>query len=50
MFGVVHHILVRNTTEKRRAEEFLARLPSLPIGPTVPDEGDIIAAARLKAT
>jgi len=32
------------------AEEFLTRLPSLPIRLVVPDEGDIVAAAKLKST
>jgi len=32
------------------AEEFLARLPSLPIRLVLPDEDDIVAAARVKAS
>ena len=33
-----------------KAEEFLKRLPSLPIRLVLPGEQDIIAAAKLKAT
>ena len=42
------------TVAKRKrlavAEEFLARLPSLPIRLVLPDEDDIVAAARVKAS
>ncbi|HEX5431218.1 MAG TPA: type II toxin-antitoxin system VapC family toxin [Bryobacteraceae bacterium] len=31
------------------AEQFLARLPSLPVRVTTPDEDEIMAAARIKA-
>ena len=33
----------------KRAEEFLSRLPSLPIRVVLPDEEAIMAAARIKA-
>jgi predicted nucleic acid-binding protein len=42
------------TVAKRRklsvAEEFLTRLPSLPVRLVLPDEDDIVAAARVKAS
>ena len=42
------------TVAKRKkltvAEEFLARLPSLPIRLVLPDQNDIMAAARVKAS
>jgi len=47
--GEVYYMLVRKH-DPTLAEEFLARLPSLPIRLMVPNEEDIIAAARLKAT
>jgi predicted nucleic acid-binding protein len=47
--GEVYYMLARKH-DAPVAEEFLARLPSLPIRLVVPQEEDIIAAARLKAT
>jgi ribonuclease VapC len=35
--------------DPRAAEEFLTRLPSLPIRLVLPEEEDIISAAKLKA-
>lgn len=32
------------------SDDFLIRLPSLPVDLMLPDEGDIIAAAKLKST
>lgn len=34
---------------RKKADQFLARLPSLPIRLVLPDEDDIIAAALLKS-
>ena len=36
--------------DAKTAREFLTRLPSLPIRLVLPDEEDIIAAAKLKST
>ena len=47
--GEVYYMLFRKHTEKV-ANEFLARLPSLPIRLILPAEDDIVAASRLKAT
>ncbi len=47
--GEVYYMLTRKHNAET-AEEFLARLPSLPILVVLPDEEDIIAAARMKAT
>jgi predicted nucleic acid-binding protein len=47
--GEIYYTLVRKTSASS-AEEFIQRLPSLPIGLVVPDERDIIAAAKLKST
>jgi len=47
--GEVYYMLARKQSP-RIAEEFPARLPSLPIRLVPPTENDIIAAARLKAT
>jgi predicted nucleic acid-binding protein len=47
--GEVYYMLARKHDPKT-AEEFLTRLPSLPIRFVLPDEDDILAAARLKAT
>jgi len=46
--GEVYYMLVRKHDAKA-AEEFLARLPSLPIRLILPEEEDIMAAAKLKA-
>ena len=47
--GEVYSMLVRKH-DRKTAEEFLTRLPSLPIRLLLPDEDDIIAVAKLKAT
>lgn len=47
--GEVYYMLARKHDPKT-AEEFLTRLPSLPIRLVLPDEDDIMAAAKLKAT
>src|ERR1035438_3160095 len=47
--GEVYYMLARKHGE-RVADEFLLRLPSLPIGLVEPDEHAIIAAAKLKST
>src|SRR5258708_34071083 len=41
------YILAKRTSPAI-AEEFLARLPSLPLRVILPDEADILAAARIK--
>jgi predicted nucleic acid-binding protein len=46
--GEVYYMLARKHDAKA-AEEFLIRLPSLPIRLVVPQEEDIIAAAKLKS-
>src|SRR5258708_2472329 len=46
--GEVYYRLARKNDAKT-AEEFLLRLPSLPIRLVLPDEEDIIAAAKLKS-
>src|SRR5258708_18699352 len=46
--GEVYYMLVRKRS-KDVAEEFLARLPSLPVRLALPDEGAVIEAARWKA-
>jgi predicted nucleic acid-binding protein len=46
--GEVYYMLARKHDPKA-AEEFLTRLPSLPIRMALPEEEDIIAAARLKS-
>ena len=46
--GEVYTTLARKHDSKA-AEEFLTRLPSLPIRLVLPEEEDIIAAARLKS-
>jgi predicted nucleic acid-binding protein len=47
--GEVYYVLSRKHNAKI-AEEFLARLPSMPIRVVLPEEADIIAAAKLKST
>lgn len=47
--GEVYYMLARKH-DTQTAEEFLTRLPSLPIRVVLPDERDIIAAAKLKST
>lgn len=47
--GEVYYMLMRKHNA-RLAEEFLERLPSLPIRLVLPGEQDIIAAAKLKAS
>lgn len=47
--GEVYYMLSRKHGTKT-AEDFLARLPSLPIRLVLPEEGDIVAAAKLKAS
>ena len=47
--GEVYYMLARKHGATM-ADEFLARLPSLPIRLVKPDEGAIIAAAKLKST
>jgi predicted nucleic acid-binding protein len=46
--GEVYYMLARKHNPKA-ADEFLARLPSLPIRLVLPGEADIVAAARLKS-
>jgi uncharacterized protein len=46
--GEVYYMLARKHGPKT-AEEFLTRLPSLPIRLVLPEEEDIIAAAKLKS-
>jgi uncharacterized protein len=46
--GEVYYMLARKHNAKP-AEEFLTRLPSLPIQVVLPDEQDIVAAAKLKS-
>lgn len=46
--GEVYYMLSRKHDAKM-ADEFLTRLPSLPIRLVLPEEDDIMAAARLKA-
>jgi uncharacterized protein len=47
--GEVYYMLVRKHSAKT-AEEFLARVPSLPMRLILPDEHSIVNAAKLKAT
>jgi len=47
--GEVYYMLSRKH-DATTAEEFLRRLPSLPIRVVLPDEEGIIAAAKLKST
>ena len=47
--GEVYYMASRKL-DATRAEEFLKRLPSLPIRLVLPRDEDIIAAAKLKAT
>jgi len=47
--GEVYY-MARRKLDAAKAEEFLKRLPSLPIRLVLPGEADIIAAAKLKAT
>lgn len=47
--GEVYYMLVRKRSAMI-ADEFLTRLPSLPIRLVLPEEPDIVAAAKLKAT
>jgi predicted nucleic acid-binding protein len=42
--------MISRKDSRRAADEFLVRLPSLPIRLVVPDEASIVAAARLKST
>lgn len=46
--GEVYYMLARKHDPKA-AEDFLTRLPSLPIRLVLPEEEDIIAAAKLKS-
>jgi predicted nucleic acid-binding protein len=46
--GEVYYMLARKHDPKT-AEEFLTRLPSLPIRLVLPEEEDIMAAAKLKS-
>ncbi len=46
--GGVYYILARKHDVKT-AQEFLKRLPSLPLRLVLPEERDVLAAARLKA-
>jgi predicted nucleic acid-binding protein len=47
--GEVYYIAAKRYG-REKAERFLERLPSLPIRVVLPDETDIIAAARLKGS
>ena len=47
--GEVYYIAAKRYG-REKAEKFLYRLPSLPIRVVLPDESDIIAAARLKGS
>ena len=47
--GQVYYIVAKRIG-RLAAEEFLHRLPSLPVRVVVPDENNIIAAARLKGS
>jgi predicted nucleic acid-binding protein len=47
--GEVYYIVAKHSG-RQKAEEFLLRLPSLPVRVVVPDENDIIAAARIKGS
>src|SRR5947207_5370122 len=47
--GEVYYMATRKV-DSAKAEEFLQRLPSLPIRLVVPQPDDFIEAARLKAT
>ena len=47
--GEVYYIAARRLG-RSKAENFLQRLPSLPIRVELPEEGDIIEAARLKSS
>jgi predicted nucleic acid-binding protein len=47
--GEVYYIAAKRYG-REKAERFLERLPSLPIRVVLPDESDIIAAARLKGS
>jgi uncharacterized protein len=47
--GEVYYMLVRKH-DAHAAEEFLTRLPSLPIHFMLPEEEDVIAAAKLKSS
>jgi predicted nucleic acid-binding protein len=47
--GEVYYIAAKRYG-REKAEKFLERLPSLPIRVVLPDETDIIAAARLKGS
>ena len=47
--GEVYYMASRKL-DAAKAEEFLKRLPSLPIRLVLPSEEDIIAAAKLKST
>jgi predicted nucleic acid-binding protein len=46
--GEVYYMLTRKH-DARTAEQFLSRLPALPIRLLVPGEEDVIAAAKIKA-
>ncbi|MCU1262062.1 MAG: vapC [Bryobacterales bacterium] len=46
--GEVYYIATRRLG-RERADQFLRRVPSLPIHIELPDESDIISAARLKS-
>ena len=47
--GEVYYMLARKH-DTNAAEDFLTRLPSLPIRVVLPEEDEIIAAAKLKST
>jgi predicted nucleic acid-binding protein len=47
--GEVYYMLARKH-DARAADEFRTRLPSLPIRLVLPEEEDILAAAKLKST
>lgn len=47
--GEVYYIISRRHGHER-AEDFLKRLPPLPIRLVVPDEGNILAASKVKAS
>ena len=46
--GEIYYMLVRKHSA-RTAEEFLTRLPSLPIRMALPEEEDIVGTAKLKS-
>lgn len=46
--GEVYYMLARKNS-RQAAEDFLTRLPSLPIRLVLPEEADIVAAAKLKS-